>query len=250
MPTENNQHPLRLTDFKVLSFDCYGTLIDWETGIYDHLQPLLARSGVALPRDQVLEAYARHEEAQEAETPDMLYSDLLARVHDRLAREWGVRPVARESRAYGRSLRTWPLFPDSAAVLQYFQKFYRLVMISNVDNENVLINQDRLQVDFFHLFTAQDIGSYKPNVRNFQFMIRTLKREGIHKQEILHVAESLFHDHVPANKVGLRSAWIYRRAGKPGWGATLPPERMPKYDFRFESLAQMAKAHQDALRES
>jgi 2-haloalkanoic acid dehalogenase type II len=248
MPDECNETPFRLTDFKVLSFDCYGTLIDWEAGIYGHLQPLLTRSGVALGREQVLEAYARHEEAQEAETPGMLYTDLLVRVHDRLAREWGVRPNAKESRAYGRSLRHWPLFPDSAAVLQYFQKYYRLVMISNVDNENVLINQARLEVDFFHVFTAQDIGSYKPDVRNFQYMIRTLKREGICKQEILHVAESLFHDHVPANKVGLRSVWIHRRAGRPGWGANLPPEQMPKYDFRFESLAQMAKAHQDALR--
>jgi len=250
MSAEPSRPEPRLTDFKVLSFDCYGTLIDWETGIYDHLQPLLARVGAPLTRDQVLEAHGRHEGAQEAETPEMLYPDLLARVHDRLARDWGVRPIPEESQAYGRSLREWPLFLDSAAVLQYFQKYYTLVMISNIDNENVLVNQDRLQVDFFHVFTAQDIGSYKPALRNFEHMIDSLARAGLRKHEILHTAESLFHDLLPANKVGLASAWINRRAGKSGLGADFPPERMPSYDFRFESLAQMAKAHQDALRTS
>ncbi|MGA2080851.1 MAG: haloacid dehalogenase [Holophaga sp.] len=249
MRPEKQRSEPRLTDFKVLSFDCYGTLIDWETGIYGHLQPLLARAGVSLTRDQVLEAHARHEEALEAGAPGMLYPDLLARVHDGLAKEWGVHPIPRESKAYGRSLKEWPLFLDSAAVLQYFQKYYTLVMLSNVDNENVLVNQDRLQVDFFHVFTAQDIGSYKPNLRNFDYMIQAMEREGFRKSEILHTAESLFHDHIPANQVGLASAWIHRRAGKTGWGAVYPPERMPKYDFRFESLAQMAKAHQDELRQ-
>jgi 2-haloalkanoic acid dehalogenase type II len=167
-----------LTEFKVLSFDGYGTLIDWETGILEGLRPLLARCGRRLTPDQVLAAHARLETAQEAETPVMLYPDLLARVHDRMALEWGVQPIEEESQAYGQSLQDWPVFLDSAAVLQYFQKYYKLVMISNVDNENFRRNQERLQVDFAWAFTAQDIGSYKPNLRNFEFMLRELAQAG------------------------------------------------------------------------
>ena len=236
---------MQLTDFKVLSFDCYGTLIDWETGISAALEPLRARSGKALSRDQVLEAHARHEAAQEAATPDLPYSELLARVHDRIAAEWGVRPDPGEGPAYGRSIKDWPAFPDSPAALQYLKGHYQLVILSNVDRESFRASQARLQVEFDHVFTAQDIGSYKPDPRNFEYLVRELARAGIQKQEILHTAESLFHDHLPANRIGLASAWIHRRAGLEGTGATHPPEHMPHYDFRFTSLAAMAKAHQD-----
>jgi len=241
---------MELTEFKVLSFDCYGTLIDWEKGISEALKPLVARTGKSFTRDQVLEAHARQEAAQEAETPDKPYSELLTLVHDRIAREWGVQPRAEEAQAYGRSVRDWPAFVDSAAALQYLKKFYKLVILSNVDRESFKASRARLQVEFDYVFTAQDIGSYKPDLRNFDYMIRELAKDGIQKHEILHTAESLFHDHLPANKVGLASAWIHRRAGKKGTGATHPPEHMPEYDFRFTSMAEMAKAHQDSLRVS
>ena len=239
---------MKLTDFKALSFDCYGTLIDWETGMSEALKPLQARAGkTGLTRDQVLEAHARHESAQEAETPDMPYSQLLVKVHDRLAREWGVEPVAEESRTYGQSVKDWPAFPDSPAALQYLKQHFKLVILSNVDRESFKASNARLQVEFDHIFTAQDIGSYKPDLRNFDYMVRELARHGIRKEDILHTAESLFHDHLPANKVGLANAWIHRRHGQQGTGATFPPDHMPQYDFRFTSMAEMAKAHQEEL---
>jgi len=228
---------MRLTDFKVLSFDCYGTLIDWETGISQALAPLAARSGQAFTRDQILEAHARHEAAQEAETPAVPYPEVLARVHDRIAREWGVAPRPEEALAYGNSVKDWPAFADSAPALQYLKRHYKLVILSNVDRESFKASQARLQVDFDHVFTAQDIGSYKPDPRNFEYMIRELGKAGFRKQEILHTAESLFHDHLPANQAGLASAWIHRRAGQEGTGATHPPAHMPHCDFRFVSLA-------------
>jgi 2-haloalkanoic acid dehalogenase type II len=240
---------MKLTDFKVLTFDCYGTLIDWETGMTDALKGLVAISGKTLTRDQILEAHARHEAAQEAETPSKPYRDLLPLVYLLLSKEWGVAPDAEAARVYGLSVKDWPAFIDSAAALQYLKKYYKLVILSNVDRESFKASNAKLEVEFDFVYTAQDIGSYKPDLRNFDYMIEKLSKEGYKKSDILHTAESLFHDHLPANKVGLASAWIHRRDGKEGHGATHPPETMPSYDYHFTSMAEMAKAHQEALRE-
>jgi len=238
---------MQLSDFKILTFDCYGTLIDWEVGIITALQPLLARSRKALSRDEVLETFARYEASQESETPSMIYSELLAVVHSRIGSEWGVKPNAEESKAFGQSVPDWPAFADSPAALQYLKKHYKLVVLSNVDRESFKRSSARLEIEFDYIFTAQDIGSYKPNQRNFEYMIEKLRDAGHRKCEILHTAESLFHDHLPANKIGLASAWIHRRHAQKGFGATHPPEAMPRYDFRFNSMAEMAKAHQGTL---
>ena len=241
---------MRLTDFKVLTFDCYGTLIDWETGITLALEPLLARTGKMLGRDLMLETFARHEAAQQFETPSMIYSELLSLVHTRIANDWGIEPTAEESEAFGNSIRYWPAFADSPEALRHLKQHFRLVILSNVDRESFKSSNARLQIEFDHIFTAQDIGSYKPNPRNFEYMIQKLGEAGFKKHQILHTAESLFHDHLPANRAGLASAWIHRRHAQQGFGATHPPETMPKYDFRFGSMAEMAEAHRAALREA
>lgn len=238
---------MQLTDFKVLTFDCYGTLIDWENGITRALQPLLAKSGMVLSRDEVLEAFARQESAQQFETPSKIYSELLAVVHRRIAGEWGIQPTTQESIAFGRSVPDWPAFADSPAALQYLKKHYKLAILSNVDRESFKGSNTLLKVEFDYIFTAQDIGSYKPNPRNFECMIEKLSDAGFRKDEILHTAESLYHDHLPANKAGLASAWIYRRHAQKGFGATHPPEAIPKYNFQFKSMEEMAKAHWEAL---
>jgi 2-haloacid dehalogenase len=238
---------LRLTDFKALTFDCYGTLIDWETGLYAALQPLLSRCGMTLKRDEVLEAYARHEAAQEAATPRMVYSELLAEVHRRLAREWNVSHSDNDAVTFGSSIPHWPAFADSAGSLQYLQRYYKLIILSNVDRESFAASSRRLGVTFDAVCTAQDIGSYKPDPRNFTYLIDAVARLGIRKSEILHTAQSLFHDHAPARAAGLRTAWIDRRHQLEGWGATVPPAGTPEYDFRFTNLAEMVKAHQAEL---
>lgn len=238
---------MKLTDFQVLTFDCYGTLIDWETGITEALKPLVAKSCKPLTRDQILEAHARHEAAQEAETPSKPYSEVLSLVYSRIAKEWGVAPGDAEARAYGRSVQDWPAFADSAAALQYLKKHYKLVILSNVDRDSFRASNAKLEVEFDHVFTAQDIGSYKPDLKNFEYLLRQLLQEGYRKSDILHTAESLFHDHLPANKVGLASAWIHRRAGQAGHGATHPPESVPTFDFRFTSMAEMAQTHRETM---
>jgi 2-haloacid dehalogenase len=234
---------MRLHDFRVLTFDCYGTLIDWESGIYSALQPLLTRAAPGLTRDTVLEAFARHEVEQELETPTMLYSELLATVHQRLAQAWGVAPGAEEATRFGASVPNWPAFPDSPAALAYLKQHFQLVILSNVDRASFAGSNRRLGVAFDAIYTAQDIGSYKPDLANFRTMLAGLAERGTRGEDILHAAQSLFHDHAPAKKMGLATAWIDRRHDQDGWGATMPPPEGATYDFHFDSLAAMAAAH-------
>jgi len=234
---------MKLGDFSALTFDCYGTLIDWEAGILANLAPLIARSGGDLGNDAVLETFARHEAAQEAETPDMIYSRLLTVVHGRIAAEWGVLADAAEAARFGASVPDWPAFPDTAEALRYLKQHFKLGILSNVDRESFKGSNKRLGVSFDWIMTAEDIGSYKPSPRNFEYMIETLGSDGVDKGKILHTAESLFHDHVPANRFGLASCWIFRRHDKDGFGATSRPAEMPRIDFRFNSLGAMAEAH-------
>ena len=193
----------RLTDFKALTFDCYGTLIDWETGMVEALKPLTSKVSRKLTRDQILEAHARHESSQQVQTPAKVYRDLLATVYRRLAEEWGVTVSWNDCLAYGRSIRNWPAFADTVASLQYLKRHYKLAILSNVDNESFSFSNEKLGVDFDAVYTAEDCGSYKPSARNFEYMLAKLKTIGIEKSEILHTAESLFHDHGPANEQGL-----------------------------------------------
>jgi 2-haloacid dehalogenase len=233
---------VKLADFKVLSFDCYGTLIDWETGILAALRPLLRRAGVTFDSDSVLAEFAAHESAQQSATPDMPYAELLSRVHARLAGAWGVADDPSEDAQFGASVGDWPAFPDTVAALGMLHKRFRLVILSNVDRGSFLATQQRLFVPFDAIYTAQDIGSYKPDPRNFSYLIERLAEDGFQKSDLLHVAQSLFHDHVPANAIGIASAWIDRRHGAIGWGATVPPPAGVRYDFRFNSLAEFAES--------
>jgi 2-haloacid dehalogenase len=235
---------MKLRDFRALTFDCYGTLIDWESGLMAALQPLMRLAGREGARDAVLAEFAAHESAQQATTPAMLYPQLLTEVHRRMARDWGV--VAQEAAhvAFGRSIPDWPAFPDSAAALAYLKRHYLLVILSNVDRASFAGSNARLGVAFDAICTAQDIGSYKPDPRNFRYLLGTLERLGVEPHQILHTAQSLYHDHAPAQAAGLASAWIDRRQDAQGWGATRPPAGTPAYNFRFRSLAELASAHQ------
>ena len=239
---------MKLWDFTALTFGCYGTLIDWDSGIYTALQPLLRKGGVTLKQDDVLASFGRHETALEAATPQMIYSELLAEVHRRLAREWNVSDDEKDAVAFGKSVPDWPAFPDTVVSLQYLQRYYKLVILSNVDRASFEGSNKRLGVTFDAICTAQDVGSYKPDPKNFAYLINTVAGLGVLKRSILHTAQSLYHDHVPAQAAGLASVWIDRRNEQEGWGATLPPEGTPRYDFRFTSLAEMVKAHQEELK--
>jgi 2-haloalkanoic acid dehalogenase type II len=203
---------------------------------------LLRRVGKSFDSESVLAEFAAQESAQQAATPEMPYAELLSLVYSRLAAVWGVIADPADAARFGTSVGDWPAFPDTVAALQRLHQRYRLVILSNVDRHSFQATQKQLGVPFNAIYTAQDIGSYKPDPRNFAFLIERLQADGFQKSEILHVAQSLFHDHAPANAVGLASAWIDRRRGAAGWGATVPPPPGVRYDFRFESLTDLAQS--------
>ena len=237
---------MRLSDFSVLTFDCYGTLIDWESGMIAALRPLTDRAPRRLGRDEVLAAHAVHESSQQRQTPGTPYRALLPIVFKRLAEQWGVAVTHEECAAYGRSVGDWPAFPDTVAALRVLKRFYRLVIVSNVDNASFAASARRLEAPFDAVITAEDVGAYKPSLVVFDYMLERLGHglggTAVGKADILHTAESLFHDHAPANAMGLASSWIHRRHGQEGFGATMAVGEMPRVGFRFTSLGAMAEA--------
>ena len=219
---------------EVLTFDCYGTLIDWESGILAGLRRVLDARGVAAADEDLLARYARHEAVIEA-GPYRRYRDVLADALRGVAAELGVEPSAAEAAAFGDSVGEWPAFPDSADALARLADRYRLAVITNCDDDLFAASNRRLGVTFDAVITAEQVGSYKPSRRNFEL---ALQRIGVPRERILHVAQSLFHDHVPAQELGLTTAWIDRRRGRPGSGATPPAAATP--DLAVPDMATFA----------
>ena len=237
---------MQLNQFAALTFDCYGTLIDWESGMLAALRPTFAKRRPDLADEALLEAHGRLEHEIEAAHPKMLYSEILRRTYLALATECGIVPDEAEAARYASSIRDWPAFPDTAAALQYLKRHYKLVILSNVDRISFQGSLPKLGVEFDAVLTAEEIGSYKPDRRNFHYMIDKLAQLGVGKDKILHTAQSLFHDHVPAKEIGLATAWINRRHGKTGPGATRPTAPVTP-DFVANSMAEFVAQHQ-ALR--
>jgi 2-haloalkanoic acid dehalogenase type II len=218
-----------LTKYKLLSFDIYATLIDWESGIYQALQPLIERIPADSPyhpsafpspsahRAAVLRAYRTHEHELQTEQPTLLYSPLLALLHTRLATRFSAPPDDAAALAFASSIAAWPAFPDSVAAMRVLGTHYRLAALSNVDHASFALTRagPLAGVRFDAVYTAQDIGAYKPDHANFRFLIaRAAADFALGKDRILHVAQSLLHDHVPAKAVGLSPGiWIARGAG-------------------------------------
>jgi len=242
-----------VTDFTTLTFDCYGTLIDWERGILAELRPWVDRHGRKdLADDTLLENFGTTEALVEAETPTVLYPQILEEVHRRLARQWDIRSTADEVAGFGQSVGHWLAFADSATALQYLKRYYKLVILSNVDRASLARSNVKLDVEFDRIITAEDVGSYKPSPRNFEHALADLKTSlGVAKDEILHTAQSIFHDVVPAKSVGLTTLWINRRKEVGGWGATPVPDvgdDAKRPDFQVASMAEFVALHQAHLR--
>jgi 2-haloacid dehalogenase len=210
-------------DFDVLTFDCYGTLIDWESGLLAALRAPMAAHGITAQDDVLLEAFARHEADIEG-GPYRPYRAVLGEVLDRIVREHGGETEAAEREAFGGSVADWPPFPDSAAALARLHERFRLGVITNCDDDLFAASEARLGTSFDWVVTAQQAKRYKPNPRGFELMF---ERVGLPPARILHVAQSLFHDHVVARRLGLSTVWVDRRAGREGGGATPPAEATP-----------------------
>ena len=224
------------TRFDVLTFDCYGTLIDWETGLLDAFRPVLRAHGVQAGDDDVLARYARHEAEAQA-GPYLRYREVLAAGLRGVARELGFEPSDAQVSTFSGSVAEWPAFPDSSAALERLGQRFRLGVITNCDDDLFAASNARLGVDFDWVVTAAQAGGYKPGLKGFEL---AFARIDVPRERILHVAQSLFHDHVPAKSLGLTTVWIDRRHDKPGSGATPPAQATP--DARFPSMAAFAGA--------
>ena len=237
---------MKLTDFAALTFDCYGTLIDWENGIATALGAWAGGHGIAAGDNELLEAFSRHENRIEAEHPALLYPQVLARSLRDIAADYGVSASAEEEKTFGASVKDWPAFPDSAEALAYLKRHYKLVILSNIDRASFAHSSAKLGVDFDLVITAEDVGSYKPAPAHFERAFVELEKLGVPKEKILHTAQSLFHDHVPAkNRFAMTSIWINRRAGKPGGGATKKPPEDVTPDWEAPSMAAMVELHKE-----
>lgn len=225
---------LDLSSYDALSFDCYGTLIDWEAGIVEALGPLLALNRIDLSITDQLATFAEHETRIQQASPRTAYPMILRAVHRALAAAFDLETTAELDAAFGDSVADWPPFVDSTDALQRLATKYRLVVLSNVDMKSFAGSQRKLGVTFDAVYTAEAIGSYKPDPANFAHLL------GHEEGRLLHVAQSLYHDHVPAKAAGMESVWIDRRGGAAG-GAT-PPAPGAAYDMRFESMAELADA--------
>jgi len=233
---------VRLTQFQAMSFDCYGTLIDWEAGLAAVLTPWARAAGLELEDEALLAAYSRHEAAAEAAHPREPYPEILARSMRALGTELGAPVSPDDAQRLACSVPDWPAFADSADALEALSQRYKLIILSNVDRDSFAASNERLGVRFSAVITAQDVGSYKPAPRNFESLLAEAARLGVADGTLLHVAQSLFHDHVPARQAGLLTAWINRRRGRPGWGATPAPAALVAPDWEFASMAALADA--------
>jgi 2-haloacid dehalogenase len=233
---------LDLTTYKALSFDCYGTLIDWEAGIAAVLAPWAREQGLGLSDEDLLLAYAENEAAVERETPAARYPDVLAAAFRRTGDKLGHAVSDEWAQRLGRSVPDWPAFPDSPSALAQLARHYQLIIVSNVHRDGFAGSNRRLRGDFAAIITAEDVGAYKPAENHFRALDAKLTELGIDRQDLLHVAQSLFHDHVPAKREGLPSVWINRRHDQPGWGATPEPSDEWSYNLEFSSMADFADA--------
>jgi 2-haloacid dehalogenase len=233
---------LDLARFEALSFDCYGTLIDWETGIAAVLAPWAREQGLAVSDEELLLAYADSEAAAEREAASALYPDVLALAFRRTGERLGAPVSDAWAQRLGDSVGDWPAFPDSPEALARLARRYKLIILSNVHRAGFAASNERLRGDFAAIITAEDVGAYKPAENHFRALDATLADLGVDRGALLHVAQSLFHDHVPAKREGLPSVWINRRHDRPGWGATPQPTDEWTYDLEFPSMAAFADA--------
>ena len=243
---------MKLSDARLLSFDCYGTLIDWELGICEVVTRLASPHGVRPSEQEILSLFASHETHVQDANPSWTYPVILAETWRRMAASLGLPNASNnaercehDARAFSSSVPTWPAFADSREALIDLQRQCKLVILSNVDNASFAGSNALLGVTFDAILTAQDIGSYKPDLRNFRVLQRHVQEMGVRPDQHLHVAQSLFHDHVPAQAVGLKTVWINRygakRAAAGSLGAT-PAAAPVTPHWEFPTLRAFADA--------
>jgi 2-haloacid dehalogenase len=233
--------------FTTISFDCYGTLIDWESGILPVLRHVLGSHGQSQSQSQnltdagILELYGEFE-AEAESGPYQSYREVLQSVVRAFAERFHFEASSAEIRSLHESVHAWPPFPDTVAALHELQKLYKLVVISNIDDDLFAETRKHLDVEFDGVITAEQARSYKPSINNFQMALRTL---ALSPDRLLHAAQSIYHDIVPARSLGISTVWVNRKSARPGIGAVrgsaaLASEK--RADLEVPDLASLAAA--------
>lgn len=249
-----------LTSYKALSFDIYATLIDWETGIFSQLLPLLSKlpkehslwnKSLAGIRDYLLKQYATHEHRLEIQYPNEKYSKLLSMVYENVATDMGLDVNPSEAETFGGAIGKWPAFADTVAAMQKLGKYYKLIALSNVDKVSFAntLRGPLNGVKFDAIYVAEDIGTYKPNPNNFNYLIEHARQDfGIQKSDICHTAQSLPFDHIPIASMGFRPAvWISRGGGNMGMGDLEAVKDKVNIGATYATLGDMAIAVEAAF---
>jgi len=229
--------------FTTISFDCYGTLIDWESGILPVLRSVLRNRDLILSDARVLELYGEFE-AEAESGPYQSYRDVLQSVVRAFANRFDFNASAEEIRSLDESVRAWAPFSDTVLALRELQKRYRLAIISNIDDDLFAQTRKQLDVEFDGVITAERAGSYKPSINNFQLALRTLE---ISPDRLLHAGQSVYHDIVPAGSLGISTVWVNRKSARPGIGAVRSSVGKP--DLEAPDLASLAAAVSNSVRD-
>ena len=235
---------INFNKFKVLTFDCYGTLIDWENGILSALKPVLKKHKIRIGDKQILELYAELESKTE-KGKHILYKNVLREVMQDISNRLGFKPSSSELNCLVDSLKNWEPFPDTVKALRKLKKRFKLAIISNIDDDLFTFSAKHLKVKFDYIITAKQAKSYKPSLNNFKFAI---KKICMPTENILHVAQSIYHDIIPAKKVGLATVWVNRRKGKKGFGATPPARSSPNLEVsNLKALVSVIESNSKSL---
>ncbi len=232
---------MKLGNFRVLTFDCYGTLIDWEAGILAALRPWASRASVDADDIALLTAFGEAEAAAEHATPGARYPEILRDTHTRIAAHFGKPTDDAAAEIFGASVGDWPAFADTRAALEKLHRRHKLVVVSNIDRASFAHTQQRIGVTFDAVVTAEEVGAYKPDLRMFRRALDVAATLGASPQQVLHVAQSLYHDHVPAKQLQLSTVWVRRPSPRAGFGATRDPGKAVWPDLVVSSLAELAE---------
>ncbi|MEP6489660.1 haloacid dehalogenase type II [Microcoleus vaginatus GB2-A3] len=229
---------LEFNQFEVVSFDCYGTLIDWERGILLALKQLLSNREMDFSDEGILELFAEWEsELENQNSPYIKYRDILQQIVKILGKKLNFVPTKTETNCLVDSIKNWQPFPDTVVALEALKQKYKLAVISNIDDDLFAETAKHLKVEFDWLITAEQVRSYKPSTRNFEIALETM---GISTDKLLHVAQSIYHDIVPAASMGISTVWVNRRHDKAGFGATLPASGQPDLEVPdLKTLVEM-----------
>ena len=230
---------LRLSDFDAITFDVYGTLIDWEPWITDFLDSWARRNGVERAGDQLLMSFDRVRAVIQKERPALLYPEVLRRCFDRIAAEHLVTPENEDREAFAAGPHDWPAYLDSHAGLTTLQRRAKVGALSNIDEASLRSSCKRLEFTFDIVVTAERVGAYKPDWPHFETALADIAAAGIARDRVLHVGQSLRADVTPANKLGLPCAWINRPGRALGLHGDGAAEARP--DLTVSSLGELVE---------